>query len=170
MALIFLFLNCLFAIFLLYFCFAFVSGAPFVPSSNPTALSMIELANLQKGMTVYDLGSGDGKLLFLAAAKGAHAIGIEINPLLVIYTWVKTILTGNLGRVRATWKNFWHTDIQNADVVFIYLLPWRMERLQKKLQKELKPGALVVSNSFIFKNWKILRQDVKQHVYVFQKA
>jgi len=70
--------------------------------------------------------------------------------------------------VTVRWQNFWHTNLSDADVVFVYLLPWRMEKLAAKLKKELKPGTLIVSNSFIFPNWKILRQDKATHVYVFR--
>jgi len=136
---------------------------------------MIELAHIQEGDIVYDLGSGDGRLLFLSADKGAAAIGFEINPLLVFWTWLQKTLSlryktgfNPVNHVTVRWNNFWNVNLSNADVVFIYLLPWRMEKLKKKLLSELKPGALVVSNSFIFPQWKVLRSDEKTHVYVFE--
>lgn len=156
----FLLLNLLFAIFLFFLTIAFVTGAPFVPSTKNTAASMIRLAKLKKGMKIYDLGSGDGRLLVLAAKKGCTAVGFEINPFLVILSRLRWL--------RVEWKNFWHADISDADVVFVYLLPWRMDKLAKFLKKQLKPEALVVSNSFIFPNWKILRSDAANHVYVFR--
>ena len=131
---------------------------------------MIHLARMKPGMKVYDLGSGDGKLLFLASKKGATAIGLEINPLLVIYATLRAIRIegSHTSMVQIRWKNFWKANLSDADVVFVYLLPWRMERLAAKLKKECKPGTLIVSNSFIFPNWKILREDKKLHVYVFK--
>lgn len=169
-SIIFLLLQLGFAIFLIYWIIAFLTGAPFVPSSDPTAGSMIALARLKPGMRVYDLGSGEGKLLFAAATRGAHSVGIEINPWLVLYTRIRALLSPYRKLVDVRWQSFWKTDIRDADVVFIYLLPWRMLRLEKKLKKELKKGAIVVSNSFIFPNWKILRQDAKRHVYVFAQT
>src|SRR3989344_5032965 len=74
-----------FAILIFYLCIAFITGAPFVPSTNPTAHAMIRLACIKPGMKVYDLGAGNGNLLFLAAKGGATAIGLEINPLLVFW-------------------------------------------------------------------------------------
>lgn len=159
---IFLGINLLFALFIFFLTIAFVAGAPFVPSTKNTAASMIRLAKLKKGMTIYDLGSGDGRLLILAAKMGCTAVGFEINPFLVALS--------HLRRLRVEWKNFWHADISDADVVFVYLLPWRMDKLSSFLKKQLKPGALVISNSFIFPNWKILRQDTVNHVYVFRKT
>ncbi|MCX6793740.1 MAG: hypothetical protein NTY06_01405 [Candidatus Gottesmanbacteria bacterium] len=157
---LFLILQIGFVIFFFYMCIASLTGAPFVPTKNAPADAMIRLADIHKGDTVYDLGSGNGKLLLMAAQKGARAIGYEINPILVLFSIVRGTKTH--------WKNFWNADIHDADVIFVYLLPWKMERLAGKLKKELKPGTTIVSNSFIFPNWKIVRQDTVNHVYVFR--
>ncbi len=158
-----------FAAFIFFLIIAFVTGAPFVPSTKPTAKVMIALSHLKPGMKVYDLGSGDGRLLFLAAERGVTAIGLEINPLLVVFTWFKKMFSGHRNHIFVRWQNFWSANLSDADAVFIYLLPWKMETLAKKLKKELKPGSLIVSNSFIFPKWKILRQDKQNHVYVFHR-
>lgn len=149
-----------FVIFIFYMCIAYVTGAPFVPTKNAPADAMIRLAGIKKGDIVYDLGSGNGKLLLLAAQKGAKVIGYEINPMLVLFS--------NLRGAPTRWKNFWHADIRDADVIFLYLIPWKMKRLAEKLKKECKHGAIIVSNSFIFPNWKIIRQDAANHIYVFR--
>lgn len=167
---IFLALQLCFIIYLLYYIVAFLSGAPFVPSTDRTAESMIDLAHIKKGDKIYDLGSGNGKLLQLAAAKGASvAVGYEINPLLVILSLVMTHVSPLRQRIHTVWGDFWKADISDADIIFVYLLPWRMEKLAQKLMKETKPRTIIVSNSFIFPKWKIVRQDVKQHVYVFER-
>jgi len=158
--LLFLILQLGFAIFFFYMCIASLTGAPFVPTKNASADAMIRLADLHRGNIVYDLGSGNGKLLLLAAKKGARAIGFEINPILVLFS--------KLRGTRTHWKNFWNADIRDADVIFVYLLPWKMERLAEKFKRELAPGTTVVSNSFIFPHWKIIRQDTHNHVYVFR--
>ncbi len=168
-SILFLVLNALFGILIFYLLLAFLTGAPFVPSARNTAKKMIELARLQQGDCVYDLGSGDGRLLNLSMIQGAQkAIGYEINPYLVFISKVRFLLSSFRNSVHIYLKNFWKADIRDADVVFIYLLPWRMNALKKKLLKELKPGTRVVSNSFIFPQWKILRFDEKSHVYVFE--
>lgn len=166
--LIFLVIQVAFAIFFFYLCLAFMTGAPFVPSTPKTAEKMIELAQLKPGKRVYDLGSGEGRLLFLAARKGALATGFEINPFLVILTKLKVLVSRHRRQISVHWRNFWHADLSRADVVFIYLLPWKMTRLKQFLLAQLKPGTLVVSNSFIFPDWKVLRQDPQNHVYVFR--
>lgn len=165
---VFLFLHILLALLVFFLVIAFITGAPFVPSTNPVAQSMIGLARIKPGMTVYDLGSGNGKLLFLAAKEEGVAVGFEINPFLVLLSWVRTLTSPYRNRITTHWQNFWSADLSRADIVCIYLLPWRMQQLKNKLQKELKPGSLVVSNSFIFPGWKILRQNREKHVYVFR--
>jgi predicted RNA methylase len=166
--LLFLVIQLLFAIYLIYYIVAFLSGAPFVPTSDPTAKSMITLAQLRPGMVVYDLGSGDGRLLLLAAQKGARAVGIEINPLLVILTHVRFLFSSRRNLLSVRWQSFWKTDMKDADAVFIYLLPLRMEKLEMILKKRLKKGTLIISNSFIFPHMKMVRQDESNHVYVYR--
>ncbi|MFH0749836.1 MAG: methyltransferase domain-containing protein [Candidatus Gottesmanbacteria bacterium] len=164
---LFLSIQLLFAFLFFYLALAFLTGAPFVPSTKHAATTMIDIAGIKKGMTVYDLGSGDGRLLFLAAARGAKAIGLEINPYLVLYASIKTFFSPYRKNVRTYWKNFWRADFSKADVVFVYLLPWKMKRLEKKLLNELKPGSNIVSNSFIFPHIPCTKKDEAQHVYLF---
>jgi predicted RNA methylase len=165
---LFLFFHLFFALFIFFLTVAFLTGAPFVPSNKPTSAMMIELANIKANSVIYDLGSGDGRLLFLAKKKGGKKIvGIEINPLLVLYTNIR-ILFSRQKEIRTYWGNFWTTNLSDADIVFVYLLPWKMEKLAQKLTRELKPGARIVSNSFIFPKWKLVEEDKKTHVYVFE--
>lgn len=168
MAWIFLILQLLLAGFFLFLCLAFVTGGPFVPSNNDSVTAMIKLAKLRPRQTVIDVGSGDGRVLFEAVKKGATAIGIEINPYLVLYTRIRTFFGPYRGLVTVLWKNLWSANLSQADVVFIYLIPWKMDVLAEKLKKDLKPGTLVISNSFIFPRWKIIRKDTEHHVYAFK--
>lgn len=167
-SILFLFVQLAFAGFMLYLLIAFVTGGPFVPSQMSRAKRMIALAKLSSKSVVYDLGSGDGRLLMLAAQKGAHVVGVEINPYLVWYSRLRAFLSPRRNRIRVLWKNLWKTDIHEANVVFVYLLPFRMNELAAKLKQELNPGSLVIINSFIFPGWKILRQDATHHVYVYE--
>lgn len=164
---IFLILQLLFALLFFYMTLAFITGAPYVPSTTSVSEVMIKLARIKKGETVFDLGSGDGRLLFMASTLGAKAIGLEINPYLVIFSGVKALFSSHRKTVRTYWKNFWRADFQAADVAFVYLLPWRMKQLEQKLLKEMKPGSRVVSNSFIFPNIPCSAKDETHHVYLF---
>lgn len=167
LAWLFLIFQLLFAFFFFFLVLSFYTGAPFVPTRTKSARRMIELAHITKGTRVYDLGSGDGKLLFLAAEKGAIATGFEINPFFVLLTNFKALFSTNRTRVHAIWKNFWQADLSKADVILLYLIPWKMEKLEQKLLKEAKPGTLIISNSFIFSNIPCRVKDINNHVYMF---
>ncbi len=166
---LFVIFNLLFAVLIFYLLIAFLTGAPYVPTTKLTANSMIGLAKINKNSIVYDLGSGDGRLLNLALKQGAQkAIGYEINPYLVLVSRLRFFFSPFRKITQVYLKNFWQANLSDADVVLIYLLPWRMEKLKQKLLTELQPGSLVVSNSFIFPGWKPIRADPKNHVSVFQ--
>lgn len=164
---IFLIVQLLFAFLLFYLLLAFITGAPFVPSTSVVSKSMIDIAKIKRGDSIYDLGSGDGRLLFLAAKKGAIAIGLEINPYLVFYSTLKALFSPYNKTMHTYWKNFWKADYTKADVVFIYLLPWKMEKLGQKLLQEMKPGSKIISNSFIFPHIPCTKKDEVNHVYLF---
>ena len=167
LAWIFLIIQLAFALFFFFLVLSFYTGAPYVPSKSKTARRMTELAHITKGTRVIDLGSGDGKLLFLAASQGADATGYEINPFLVLFTNIKALCSPYRTRVRAIWKNFWHADLSKADVILLYLIPWKMNQLEDKLLKETKPGTKIISNSFIFPHIPCTNKDEGNHVYMF---
>jgi len=167
-SLIFLTLNLSFALFILFLTLAFITGAPFVRSNKKAADAMIRLAKIKPSMKVYDLGSGDATLLFRAAALGAITVGSEINPFLVLWSLLKILFSSNRKRITVRWQNFWRADLREADVVFVYLLPWRMKSLENLLKKRCKMGTRIVSNSFIFPALRRVSEDPDAHVYVFE--
>ena len=164
----FIVLQLIFAAFIVFLCLAFITGGPFVPTSQKSVEAMITAAHIKSGMIVYDMGSGDGRVLFAAAAHGALAVGVEINPILVWYTRLRALFSPYRGRIRVIWGDLWRTDLSPANLVFIYLIPWRMDEFAAKLTRELKPGSTVVSNSFIFKNWKVIHADARHHMFTFR--
>jgi cyclopropane fatty-acyl-phospholipid synthase-like methyltransferase len=98
---------------------------------------------------VYDLGSGDGRIVITAARTyGARGVGIEIDPALVKKATENAAAAGVSDRVRFVTQNFFTADISNATVVTLYLLQSINERLRPKLVRELKPGTRVVSHVF----------------------
>lgn len=167
-AVVFLIVQIAFAVFFLFLCLAFVTGGPFVPSRKSSVEAMVRLAHIKDGQRIIDVGSGDGRVLFAAAKKGAIATGIEINPYLVLFTRIRALLSPYRGAIRAHWQNLWNADLSGADTVFVYLLPWRMEELAAKLNRELRPGSTVITNSFIFPGCKRIRQDAANHVYAYR--
>lgn len=166
--LIFLFIQLLLAVLFLFLSIALFTGAPYVPSKKKTAEQMIDIADIKTTDIVYDLGSGDGRLLLLAAKKAPKKIvGIEINLLLVLLTRLRCLLSPYRSTIYCTWGNFWNVHLHDADVVFVYLLPWKMDALKRKLLKELKPGTRIISNSFIFPDLKVAATDNKNGIYLY---
>ncbi len=168
MTIFFLLLNISFALLIFFLTIAFVTGAPFVRSNKQAVDAMIRLARIKSGTKVYDLGSGDATLLFRAAALGATAVGLEINPFLVLWSRLKIFLSPSRKHITVRWQNFWRADLADANVIFVYLLPWRMESLENILKMHCKPGTRIVSNSFIFPSLKRLQKDRKSHVFSFE--
>lgn len=164
---LFLSIQFFLAVFFFYLVLAFYTGAPFVPSTDKTSKAMIKHAYIKKGMRVLDLGSGNGKLLFLAAQRGAYAIGYEINPFLVLTASIFALFTPFRKRIKNVWKNLWTADIGDADVIFVYLIPWKMDKLENKLLREARPETRIVCNSFLFNRIPCTKKDHDNHVYVF---
>ena len=160
------------AIFALIF-FAFQSytrrfGAPWVPTPYKITRRMLVLADVKPGDILYDLGSGDGRVIIEAARSfGAKAVGIEIDPLRFLWTKAKIFFLGLSGKVDVLFGNFFKIDIGDADIVAIYLLPETNIKLINKFTKELKPGTRIVSNTFTLPGLKIINQDERLKIYVY---
>lgn len=150
-----------------YICmvFGFWRGAPFVPSSHKVVRDMITLAQIQKGERVYDLGSGDGRILIAAARVGAVARGWEIHPMLVWLTRLKAWWNGVGARVRVEAKSYWSADWKDADVIMVYLITSRMREFKNKLTLETQPGTRVVSHEFKIPGWEPVA--VKGNVWLY---
>ena len=159
--------GCAVALFLLLSCLSFLYGAPFVPSDRRAVDAALKLAKLGKGEWFYDLGSGDGRAVFAASGLGAKAVGVEINP--VLWLWgacLSVIMRRKASFIRA---NFFDVDLRHADVVFIYTWQGTNEKLEGKLESELKKGARVVSHRFTFPGWKPGARDVKNRLILYVK-
>jgi ribosomal protein L11 methylase PrmA len=129
-------------------------AAPYVPAPPEIAEAMLKVAGVGPGDVVYDLGSGDGRIVIMAAQKfGATAVGVEIDADLVRESREHAQRAGVAGKVTFVEEDLFKTDIRRATVVTVYLLPKTLERLKPKLFAELKPGARVVSFAFPISGW-----------------
>lgn len=142
-----------------------VFGAVYVASVDWAVLEMVGLGNLKKGQKAIDLGSGNGKIVIALAKKGVEAHGYEINPLLVVWSVFSIHLAGVQKNAHIHWGNFFRADVSSYDRVFIFVVPYLMKRLEKKLQKELKKGAIVIVESFPFPTWKPEKKAGSFYVY-----
>jgi len=121
----------------------------YVPTPQPVVEAMLDLAQVKATDVVYDLGSGDGRIVITAAKKyGARGVGVELDPALVKQARENAAAAGVGGRVRFVTQDLFTTDLRQASVVTLYLLQSLNERLRPKLVRELKPGARVVSHVF----------------------
>ena len=127
---------------------------PFVPSPQIVVDKMIELAGVKKGDVVYDLGSGDGRIVIAAAKKGARAVGFDIDPDLVAESRANVKKAGVQESAEIRHQDILTVDLSPASVVTMYLLPDVNLKLKPNLLSQLKPGSRVVSHSFDMGDWK----------------
>src|SRR3989337_2804463 len=102
------------------FSFVILFGAPYLPTLKSRTADALELLNLKPGQTLLELGSGDGRLLRLAAKQGINSIGFELNPLLVLYSRLINLRYRKLIRVK--WGNYWNKKLPSADGIYVFLL------------------------------------------------
>jgi SAM-dependent methyltransferase len=127
---------------------------PFVPTPQDVVDKMIELGGVKKGDVVYDLGSGDGRIVITAAKKGARAVGFDVDGDLVKESRENIRKAGleNLAEIKQ--QDILTVDLSPATVVTMYLLPDVNLKLKPSLLKQLKPGSRVVSHAFDMGDWK----------------
>lgn len=124
---------------LLAFSVVIVRGAPYVPTLDPQAKAALKLLDLKPGQTLLELGSGDGKILVVAAQQGLHVVGIELNPFLVAVSWLRTRRYRK--QVRIIWGDFWLVTWPECDAVFSFLLARFMPKLDQRMLVLKKPLA-----------------------------
>ena len=128
---------------------------PYVPTPQPVVDKMLELAAVTKNDVVYDLGSGDGRIVITAAKRyGVRGVGVDIDPERVKEANANAVLAGVADRVKFIEQDLFKTDLKEASVVTLYLLPEVNLRLRPKLWSELKPGTRVVSHAFDMGDWE----------------
>ena len=146
-----------------------VKGAPFQPSNPRAVRTMLRLSAVRPGETVYDLGSGDGRVLIEAVrAFDAYAVGIEVDPARALLSRLRVAALGLGDRVRVRRADFLDVDISEADVVVCFLTQWGNDMLVDKLRRELAPGARIVSNRWTFPDLTLIAEDSGAHVRVYQ--
>ena len=128
----------------------------YVPTPHEAVDAMLKVAKVGKGDIVYDLGSGDGRIPIMAVQKynAQRAVGIDINPVRIKEAEAN-LKEANVGdRVRFLNQDLFETDISDATVVTLYLLPSLNLKLLPKLLNDLKPGTRIVSHAFDMGSWK----------------
>lgn len=135
------------------------NGALYIPTDRRRVEAMLDAAELSEGDRLVDLGSGDGRLVIAAAQRGVPSVGYEVNPFLV---WLsrrqaKRAGVGTLAHFELC--DFWNVDLSGFNVVTVFGISRIMQRLEQKLEHELRPGSRVVCNLFPLPNWSGERSD-----------
>jgi SAM-dependent methyltransferase len=126
---------------------------PFVPTPREAVEGMLDLARVGPRDVVYDLGSGDGRIVIAAARRGARAVGIDIDEKLVADGRANAAAAGVAARTRFVQGDFFKHDLSEATVITLYLLPRINLELRPRLL-ELAPGTRIVSHAFDMGDWK----------------
>lgn len=141
-------------------------SAPYVPSNMRKVWEVFRHLKVGPHTKLVDLGSGDGSTVLIASQLGAQATGVEINPALNLVARIRKILRNRNG-ARFKTKSIFKENLSQYNVVYLYLFPELVSKLVPKLQTELKPGSIIISNTFSIPeivDWKT--EDYgKMHIY-----
>jgi cyclopropane fatty-acyl-phospholipid synthase-like methyltransferase len=128
---------------------------PFVPSPIEVVDRMLQMAEVRKGDVVYDLGSGDGRIVIRAAKRyGVRAVGIEMDSSLIEKARKAAEAEGVSHLVEFREEDALQTNLSSATVVTLYMLPWFNEAMKPNFRKYLKPGSRIVAHDFGIEGWK----------------
>ncbi len=137
--------------------------APFVTTPMEVVSRMLQMAGTGAGDTVYDLGSGDGRIVIEAASRfGARAVGVELNPQLARESAERIQELGLEERARIIQGDLFETDVTTATVVTVYLLQAANRQLSPILEKSLQPGTRVVAHDIRIPDWRPAEEEVIQ--------
>ena len=129
-------------------------AVPYIPTADTVVATMLTMARVTKRDVVYDLGSGDGRIVIAAATQyGARGVGIDIDPVRVAEANDNARKAGVTHLVRFVEGDIFAADITAATVVTMYLLPEINLRLRPKLLADLKPGTRIVSHNYDLGDW-----------------
>jgi len=127
----------------------------YIPTPPDIVDAMLSFAKVTKNDVVYDLGSGDGRIVIAAARRyGARGVGIELQPKLVSEARANVVTAGMDHLVTIVEGDVFAADLSRATVVTLYLFPSINEKLRPKLLRELRPGARIVSHDFVMGVWE----------------
>lgn len=128
---------------------------PYVPTPETVVNAMLDVAKVSKNDILYDLGSGDGRIVITAAQKfGTRGVGIDIDPERIQEANANAQKAGVSARVKFVQQDLFKTDFSDATVVTLYLLPDINLKLRPILLRQLKPGTRIVSHAFDMGDWK----------------
>lgn len=132
---------------------------PYVPTQYSLVHEALDMADIKNGDVLYDLGAGDGRVLTEAVKKQPSIRAIGYECVLSVWLWSKIRTFRSRKSVSLRFGNFFSQDLSDADIVFVYLFPKVMEKLEKKFRRELRPGTRIVSHAFRFKDLQPVKEQ-----------
>jgi len=143
-------------------------GLPPIAAGHARIRRALQMTNLLPDETFYDLGSGHGRALVIAARDfRANAVGIEAGPIQCIIARINAQLSGVSSKVSIEAGNFYRVDLRKADVVYAYLTSQYAAQLEKQLKSQLKRGSRVVTISFSFPDWEPEEVDLEHLIFLY---
>jgi ubiquinone/menaquinone biosynthesis C-methylase UbiE len=138
-------------------------AAPYYPTPQVVVERMLKLGELKKGEKLYDLGSGDGRIVLAAAQKwGARAVGVELDKALVAQSRQRIAKLNLEASASIIEGDLFEQDYSDADLITVYLLPVTNIRLSPVLEKKMKRGARIVCHDFEFTEWNPEKTEVME--------
>ncbi|MEO6509117.1 MAG: methyltransferase domain-containing protein [Patescibacteria group bacterium] len=153
----------------IYKAFLWLHGPPYVQTDDTTAAQIVAYTKQYKGKRVLDIGSGNGKLVASLAEAGFIVDGVEVSPHLVLLSR-KSINSLHLNdKAHIIWGSLWSYDVSKYDTIIVFGFSSIMNRLEKKLLKELRPGSTVISNYYEFSTLKLIAKNDRVRIYKIDK-
>lgn len=140
-----------------------IFGAPYVPILKKSSDDLFGMIDLPKGATIIDLGSGDGAFALQAAKRGYQVIGYEINPILVFIARVRTLRYRK--HVTILLRDFWRIELPQAEAIYVFLIDRYMQKLENKLQAEIKAPTFIISHVFQLPHLKSIQKNKNTYLY-----
>jgi SAM-dependent methyltransferase len=166
---LFAFLVILFVLYLLWMVIPILSGLPWIPTRPERIRRALALSHTSPGESFYDLGSGDGRALVIAAREfGLKAVGVEISPIHCIVARINAIIHGISNQVVIKWASFYKVNLRTADVIFVYMTSREASRLRPHLENLLRPGTRVITISCEIEGWQPAIFDREALIYIYQ--
>ena len=130
---------------------AALKGAPFVPTPKAAVDAALDLAQVKAGEKLVDIGAGDGRVLVMAAKRGAKVVGYELSPFL----WLLAVISLMKNKVKGSVKlrDGFAANMSDVDVLFLFLMPKTLPNLMRELKEKLRPGTRIVTYTFPLKDW-----------------
>ncbi len=134
---------------------------------------ILALVPMRPGQRFYDLGCGEGRMLIAARRKyGVHVVGYEVNPFAYFHARLNIWWHGGGAEVR--FRNFMHVDLSDADVIYCYQASGAIQQLRDKFNRELRPGTIVISNTYTIERWltptvvTLAHGIITRNIYLYQ--